>query len=160
MKAIVLRAGELASVLVLACLDYAKVLRSLYSVPTRYVGSTVRVHAGTASVRIYADTQLVNVHARRAGQALHRPERLAREQGRRGAERDLASLVASARKRVVHVGIHAERLLDVPLPWTRMRFVCALLRPCKKLSHDRAEAVRQSALAFDVVDVQRVACML
>jgi hypothetical protein len=72
----------------------------------------------------------------------------------------VASLITSAKKCGVHVGIYAERLLDVPLPWTRMRLVYALLRLCNKFGSGRVEAICQSALAFDVVDVQRVTRML
>jgi transposase len=139
---------------------HVQVLRALYSVPTRFVGSMVRVRADRATVKIYAGTELVKMHARVAP-------------GKRStdpcdypagkdvvASRDLASLVASARRCGVHVGIYAERLLAVPLPWTRMRLVYALLRLCKKFGDGRVEALCQSALAFDVVDVRRIERML
>ncbi|MDC0680162.1 hypothetical protein POL72_20645 [Sorangium sp. wiwo2] len=135
-------------------------LRSLYSVPTRYVGSTVRVRADRASVRIYAGTELVKVHARVApGKRSTDPSDYPMGKDV-AAVRDVASLIASAKKCGVHVGVYAERLLAVPLPWTRMRLVYALLRLCKKFGNGRVEAICQSALAFDVVDVQRVARML
>jgi len=76
------------------------------------------------------------------------------------ATRDVASLVATAKRCGAHVGIYAERLLDVPLPWTRMRLVYALLRLCRKFGNGRVEAICQSALAFDVVDVRRIERML
>ncbi|WP_437297343.1 IS21 family transposase [Sorangium sp. So ce426] len=139
---------------------HVQVLRSLYSVPTRYVGSTVRVRADRASVRIYAGTELVKLHARVApGKRSTDPSDYPTGKAV-AAVRDVASLVASARKCGAHVGIYAERLLDVPLPWTRMRLVYALLRLCKKFGDGRVEAICQSALAFDVVDVQRVTRML
>jgi transposase len=139
---------------------HVQVLRSLYSVPTRYVGSTVRVRADRASVRIYAGTELVKVHVRvapgkRSTDASDYP--VGKDVA---AVRDVASLITSAKKCGVHVGIYAERLLDVPLPWTRMRLVYALLRLCNKFGSGRVEAICQSALAFDVVDVQRVTRML
>jgi hypothetical protein len=56
--------------------------------------------------------------------------------------------------------IYAERLLGGPLPWTRMRRAYALLRLCDKYGDGRVEAVCQSALAFDVVDVTRITRML
>jgi hypothetical protein len=58
------------------------------------------------------------------------------------------------------VGTHTETLLAGPLPWTRMRQVYALLRLCDKYGPGRVEAICQSALAFDVVDVHRVSKML
>ncbi|WP_437947614.1 hypothetical protein WME98_43860 [Sorangium sp. So ce296] len=112
------------------------------------------------SVRIYAGTQLVKVHARVApGKRSTDPSDYPVGKDI-AAERDVASLIASAKKCGVHVGIYAERLLDVPLPWTRMRLVYALLRLCNKFGNGRVEAICQSALAFDVVDVQRVTRML
>lgn len=139
---------------------HVQVLRSLYSVPTRYVGSTVRVRADSVSVRIYAGTELVKVHARVApGKRSTDPKDYPVGKDV-AAVRDVASLVASAKRCGVHVGIYAERLLAVPLPWTRMRLVYALLRLCRRFGDGRVEAICQSALAFDVVDVQRVARML
>jgi hypothetical protein len=41
-----------------------------------------------------------------------------------------------------------------------MRQGCALLRLCEKYGDGRVEAVCQSALAFDVVDVVRIGRML
>jgi hypothetical protein len=76
------------------------------------------------------------------------------------ATRDVASPIASAKKAGEHVGVYAERLLAVPLPWTRMRLVYALLRLCKKHGDGRVEAICQSALAFDVVDIGRITRML
>jgi hypothetical protein len=64
--------------------------------------------------------------------------------------------LAKAREKGVHVGIYAERLLGGPLPWTRMRQAYALLGLCNKFGEGRVEAVCQSALAFDVVDVVRI----
>jgi hypothetical protein len=57
----------------------------------------------------------------------------------------------------VHIGTYAERLLGGPLPWARMRQAYALLRLYDKYGQGRVEAVCQTALAFDVVDVTRIA---
>lgn len=76
------------------------------------------------------------------------------------AMRSVDSLVAGAKAKGDHVGIYAERLLGGPLPWTRMRQAHALLRLCDKFGAGRVEAVCQSALAFDVVDVHRITRML
>ena len=56
----------------------------------------------------------------------------------------------------MHIGTYAERLLGGPLPWARMRQAYALLRLCDKYGQGRVEAVCQTALAFDVVDVTRI----
>ena len=60
----------------------------------------------------------------------------------------------------MHIGVYAERLLGGPLPWARMRAAYALVRLCDKFGDGRVEAVCQSALAFDVVDVARITRML
>jgi transposase len=139
---------------------HVQVLRSLYSVPTRFVGSTVRVRVDSTMVKVYAGTELVKMHARvapgkRSTDASDYPV------GKDiAATRDIASLTATAKRCGAHVGIYAERLLAVPLPWTRMRLVYALLRLCKKFGNGRVEALCQSALAFDVVDVRRIERML
>ena len=139
---------------------HVQVLKSLYSVPTRFVGSTVRVRADRATVKIYAGTELVKMHDRVApGKRATDPHDYPPGKDI-AAARDVASLVAAAKKCGAHVGLYAERLLAVPLPWTRMRLVYALLRLCKKFGDGRVEAICQSALAFDVVDVRRIGRML
>ncbi len=139
---------------------HVQVLRSLYSVPTRYVGRTVRVRADLLTVKIYVGAELVKMHARVApGKRSTDPSDYPEGQGV-AATRDIASLIAAAKRCGSHVGIYAERLLAVPLPWTRMRLVYALLRLCKKFGDGRVEAICQSALAFDVVDVRRIERML
>ena len=42
------------------------------------------------------------------------------------ALRDLASLIATCTAHGPNIGIYAERILDDPLPWTRMRTVYRL----------------------------------
>ena len=76
------------------------------------------------------------------------------------ALRSVDALLSKAREKGAHIGTYAERLLGGPLPWTRMRQVYALLRLCDKFSEGRVEAVCQSALSFDVVDVARITRML
>jgi len=139
---------------------HVQVLKSLYSVPTRWVGSVVRVRADRTTVKIYAGNELVKMYGRVApGKRVTDPRDYPAGTDVI-ATRDIASLVASAKRCGAHVGIYAERLLAVPLPWTRMRLVYALLRLCNKFGNGRVEALCQSALAFDVVDVRRIERML
>ena len=76
------------------------------------------------------------------------------------ALRSVDALLKAAQAKGVHVGRYAERLLAGPLPWTRMRQGYALLRLCEKYGDGRVEAVCQSALGFDVIDVSRITKML
>jgi hypothetical protein len=142
---------------------HVEVQRGLYSVPTHHVGAWLHVRADSRTVKIFAGpggTNLVKMHPRvlpgkRATDPRDYP--VGKDVA---AMRDVTSLIASAKKCGAHVGIYAERLLAVPLPWTRMRLVYALLRLCKKFGEGRVEALCQSALAFDVVDVKRIEHML
>lgn len=139
---------------------HISVLNALYSVPHPYVHRTVHVRADSALVRVYFATELIKVHVRQPpggrstdnndyppGKALY-------------ATRSIDGIIRKARERGQHVGQFVERLLQGPLPWARMRAAYALIRLCDKYSNGRVEAVCQSALSFDVVDVHCVARML
>ncbi|MGH2998736.1 MAG: IS21 family transposase [Gaiellaceae bacterium] len=139
---------------------HVEIARALYSVPTLYRNKQVRVRADKTTVKIYFGTALIKLHPRKppggrstdtndypVGKAVY-------------ALRSVDGLLAKARGKGTHVGVYAERLLGGPLPWTRMRQAYALLRLCETYGDGRVEAVCQSALAFDVVDVARVARML
>jgi transposase len=141
--------------------DYhIEALRALYSVPHPYRGQRVKVRVDRTLVKIFLGTELIKVHPRqprggRSTDATDYPPGKAEY-----ALRDINSLLAKARAHGEHVGTYAQTLLDGPLPWTRMRQVYALLRLCDKYTAGRVEALCQSALAFDVVDVRRVDKML
>lgn len=139
---------------------HIQVARALYSVPTRFIGRTVRVRADRTTVRIYLGTELIKVHprvamGRRSTDAADYPDGTAVY-----ALRNVEALQLRARARGTHIGLYAEKLLAGPLPWTRMRQAYALLRLCDTYGDGRVEAVCQSALAFEVVDVTRIGRML
>lgn len=134
--------------------------RALYSMPTKYIGKKVRVRADKQLVKIYAGTELVKTHPRqvpggRATDANDYPPGKAAY-----AMRSVDALLAQAKQRGHNVGVYAERVLNGPLPWTRMRQAYALIGLCDKYGNGRVEALCQSALAFDVVDVARLKKML
>jgi hypothetical protein len=52
------------------------------------------------------------------------------------ALRDLARLIATCAGHGLKIGLYAERLLDDPLPWTRMRAVCRLLGLVRRYGPD------------------------
>ncbi len=54
----------------------------------------------------------------------------------------------------------ARRILEVPLPWTRVRRVYALLGLVKKYGSARVDAVCATALAVDMHDIHRLTRML
>lgn len=139
---------------------HVQILHALYSVPTRYLRKHVRVRADKTQVKIYFGTELIKVHPRkgpggRSTDASDYPADKAIY-----ALRDVDALLAKSKERGVHIGLYAERLLGGPLPWTKMRQAYALLGLCQKYGDGRVEAICQSALAFDVVSVPRIAAML
>jgi transposase len=139
---------------------HVQVARSLYSVPTRYVGRTVSVRLDRVSVRVFDKGELVKMHPRGApGTRTTDPSDYPTGTATY-ATRSIDTLRAQARAKGEHIAAYAERVLDIPLPWTRMRRVQELIRLCDKYGAGRVEAVCQSALAFDVIDVTRIARML
>jgi transposase len=139
---------------------HIQVACALYSVPTLYLHKQVRVRADKTSVRIYFGTALIKVHPRlppggRSTDANDYPIGKAVY-----AMRSVETVLAKAKDKGMHIGTFIERLLGGPLPWARMRQAYALLRLCDKYGDGRVEAVCQSALAFDVVDVSRISRML
>lgn len=134
--------------------------RALYSVPHPYVRHHVHVRADRSLVKIFYRGQVIKVHPRQPpggrstdpadyppGKSIY-------------ARRSVEELLQKARSKGEHIGLYAERILAGPLPWARMRTVYALLGLCTKYGEGRVEAVCQSALSFDVVDVARVRRML
>lgn len=139
---------------------HIQVARALYSVPTLYLNKRVRARADKTCVKIYFGTELIKVHPRKPPGGRSTDTRDYPAGKAAYALRSVDALIAKAKDKGTHVGIYAERLLEGPLPWTRMRQAYALLRLCDKYREGRVEAVCQSALAFDVVDVGRVTRML
>ena len=139
---------------------HVQIARALYSVPTLYRNKVVRVRADKSTVKIFFGTLIIKVHPRKppGGRSTDTNDYPVGKAAY--ALRSVDGLVAKAKDKGTHIGIYAERLLGGPLPWTRMRQAYALLRLCDKYGEGRVEAVCQSALAFDVVDVVRITRML
>lgn len=139
---------------------HIQVARALYSVPTRYIGREVRVRSDRSLVRIYLKTELIKTHPRlppggRSTDPNDYPV------GRAPlAMRSVDAVVSQAKKRGEHVGIYAERLFDVAVPWSRLRNAQQLVRLCDKYGDRRVDETCRRALGFDVIDVPRIARML
>src|SRR3954451_24463846 len=58
------------------------------------------------------------------------------------------------------IGMYAAALLDIPLPWTKMRQVYALLGLVKKWGAERVEAACRRALEAEAVNVALIGRML
>jgi transposase len=139
---------------------HLEVGKALYSVPKVYIGQQVDVRADSSLVKIFHSGQLVKVHPRqRPGGRWTDPDDLPAEKVGY-AMRDLHRLIAAARRHGEDVGIYAERLLDNPLPWTRMRAVYRLLGLARRYGDEPVNTACGKALELDVISVTKIASML
>jgi transposase len=139
---------------------HIEVARSLYSVPGALIGARVEVRADRTLVRIFHRGQLVKVHPRQQpGRRSTDPDDLPATKTVY-AMRDLDRLRAMAAEHSPNVGAYASALLDIPLPWTKMRQVYALLGLVKKWGPARVDAACASALAHEQVNVGLIGRML
>ncbi|MDT5029254.1 MAG: hypothetical protein QOE61_5680 [Micromonosporaceae bacterium] len=134
--------------------------KALYSISKDYIGQSVDVRADSSLVRVSCRGQLVKVHPRqRPGGRWTDPDDMPQEKTAY-AMRDLDRLVAAAHRHGTNVGIYAERLLDDPMPWARMRMVYRLLGLVRRYGPDPVDAACSRALDVDVVSVTKIASML
>jgi transposase len=139
---------------------HIEVAKALYSVPGNLIGERVDVRADRQLVRIYAHGQLVKTHPRQ-------------QPGRRSTDpndlpdgtavyalRDIDHLRRLAAGHGPAIGDYTAALLDIPLPWTKMRQVYALLGLVKKWGPERVNAACARALEVDAVNVGLIGRML
>jgi transposase len=139
---------------------HVEVAKALYSAPRDYLGQQLEVRADSQLVKLYHRGQLVKVHPRqRPGGRWTDPDDLPAEKVGY-AMRDLDRLTAAAARHGQAVGIYAARLLEGPLPWTRMRAVYRLLGLARRYGDAAVEAACAKALDVDVVSVTKIASML
>lgn len=139
---------------------HIQVAKALYSVPGELIGSYVDVRVDAKLVKVFQRGQLLKIHPRqtpggRSTDADDLPDDKAAY-----AMRDLDKLVATARRHGPAIGAYAASLLDVPLPWTKMRTVYRLLGLIKRFGADRVEAACVRALECEAVDVTLIARMV
>jgi hypothetical protein len=132
----------------------------LYPLPTRFIGKRLIARADSQLVRFYDAGVIVKTHARqpRGGRAIDETDF---PQDRRPyAMRDVSFLESQAREHGEAVGLFAARLLDSPLPWTKMRAVRAVLSLCKRWGDARVEEACARALRADMTSVRRLERMV
>jgi transposase len=145
--------------------DYhVEVARALYSIPEHLIGSYLDARADSELVRLYstgsAAGKLVKTHPRQPpGGRSTDPEDLPADKAGY-ALRDLSRLIAACAGHGKNIGIYAERLLDDPLPWTRMRSVYRLLGLVRRYGPEPVETACSRSLDLDVVSVSKIAAML
>lgn len=140
--------------------QHAQVAKALYSVPTKYIGQTLRARADRSLVRLYQGAALIKTHPRvpTGKRSTDRSDFPAEKTAY--ALRDIGYLAKKAAEHGPSVGLFADRLLAGDLPWTRMRQVYALLGLAKRYGSVRLEDACARALAADMLDVHRLRRLL
>lgn len=139
---------------------HIQVQRALYSVPTRYIGSRVRVRADRKLVRVFLASELIKTHPRKQpGQRSTDPNDYPPGTSDY-AFRSVDRFLAKSEKYGASVMAFTERLLGGAMPWAKMRQAHQLERLCKKYGSERVDALCRRSLEFDVVDVPRLENML
>ena len=139
---------------------HVEIGRALYSIPGELIGQRLDARADSRLVKLYFRGQLVKTHPRKPpGGRSTDPGDLPAGTAEY-ALRDVESLKHKAAAAGPSVGIYAQRLLDVPLPWTSMRSVYRLLGLTRSYGPAAVEAACARALELDVVDVRKIARML
>lgn len=147
---------------------HVEVAKALYSVPEAHLGRFLDARADSELVKLYSTGgpagagggRLVKTHPRqppggRSTDTADLPEHKAGY-----AMRDLTRLIALCAGHGPSIGIYAERLLDDPLPWTRMRSVYRLQGLVTRYGPEPVETACSRALDLDVVSVSKIAAML
>jgi transposase len=139
---------------------HIEMCKALYSIPKDYIGQTVTARADSALVKVFHRGQLIKTHPRQppGGRSTDRDDLPAEKAAY--ALRDLDRLAAAAHKHGQNVGIYAERLLEGPLPWTKMRAVYRLLGLTRRYGGEPVDTACGKALDLDVVSVTKIASML
>ena len=140
--------------------QHAQVAKALYSLPRQYVGRTLRARADQQTVRFYDGAVLIKTHPRMAAGARSTDPTDFPPERTWYALRDVHALERQARSYGDAIGRFAAALLDSPLPWTRMRRVYALLGLVRRYGAARVDATCATALAAEMLDVQRLKRML
>jgi hypothetical protein len=133
---------------------------ALYMLPERMVRNRLRARADQQLVRFYYRNTLIKVlpRAPRGGRSFDKED--IPEHKRAYALRDEAFLAEQARGHAEAIGDFADRLLEGPAPWTRMRRVSALLSLVRRFGKDRVEQACRRALDAQMYDVDRLRRMV
>ncbi len=129
---------------------------AFYSVPYRLAGQQVSVRADGTLVKVYHRGQVVRTHPQQpAGGRVSDPADFPPGTDVY-ARRDVDKLAKMAAARGEAIGIYAARILDIPLPWTKMRAVYALIGLCRTYGSDPVEQACAAALELDVISVAKI----
>jgi len=135
---------------------HVRAQRAFYSVPYGMAGQRVTVRADDVLVKVYHRGQVIKTHPRqpaggRSSDAADFPPGTDVY-----ARRDIARLAGQAAARGFSIGLYAERILESPQPWTRMRAVYALIGLARKYGNGPVEQACAAALELDVISVRKI----
>lgn len=141
--------------------DHAVVAdQALYSVPYTLGEVELQVRIDRTTVKLYRGAQLVKVHPRQPRGGAHiDPQDLPPGKAEL-ATRDSASLQRQAAAFGPAVGTYARKLLEGPLPWSRMRHVYRLLGLARRYGGPCVGEACARALEMEVIDVTRIERMV
>ena len=139
---------------------HVEVAKSLYSLPAQWIGQYLDARADGELVKLFHGGRLVKTHPRQptGGRSTDRADLPAERAGY--AMRDLTALIGTCAGHGPNIGIYAERLLDDPLPWTKMRAVYRLLGLVRRYGPGPVETACTRSLDLNVVSVTKIAVML
>jgi hypothetical protein len=139
---------------------HVEIAKSLYSVPHRLIGTHLDARADSNVVKLFYRGQLVKVHPRLSPGRRHTDVEDLPAGKAVYANRDIDWLLRQAATDGESIGVLAARLLDVELPWTRMRQVYRLLGLVRRYGPTRVDDACRKALDVDCVDVGVVSRIL
>jgi hypothetical protein len=129
---------------------------AFYSVPYRLAGQQVSVRADGTLVKVYHRGQVIRTHPQQpAGGRVSDPADYPPGTDVY-ARRDVDKLADMAAARGEAIGVYAARVLDIPLPWTKMRAVYTLIGLCRTYGNDPVEQACAAALELDVISVAKI----
>ena len=135
---------------------HVRAQNAFYSVPYRLAGQHVSVRADGTLVKIYHRGQVIKTHPQQpAGGRASDPADFPPGTDVY-ARRDVDKLARMAAARGEAIGIYAVRILDDPLPWTRMRAVYTLIGLCRTYGNGPVEQACAAALDLDVISVPKI----
>jgi len=135
---------------------HVRAQNAFYSVPYGLIGQQVSVRADGTLVKIYHRGQVIRTHPQQnAGGRSSDPADFPPDTDVY-ARRDVDKLAKMAAARGQAIGIYAVRILDIPLPWTKMRAVYTLIGLCRTYGSDAVEQACAAALELDVINVAKI----
>lgn len=132
---------------------HVQVAKALYSVPGDLIGQTLTARRDQRLVKLFHRGQVIKIHptlppGKRSTDAADLPSEKTAY-----AMRDIELLIRTAGRRGEAIGVYARRLLDHPLPWTKMRTVYRLIGLAKRYGDQPVATACGRALECDAIDV-------